>query len=144
MQQSYHPHSQHPAAQPHIQSPQPHTGSGPQLPAAGMQNPQQPLYQHQADPYYYQYGEAEYGYLSAGTAVPAVSANGVGGWFEFSNAGYLKGFLVAAGATLILTNPVIQKALVRGTVKLWSLVQGGVEEVKEQFQDIKAEMSQEK
>lgn len=71
------------------------------------------------------------------------SDNGMGGWLEFSNAGYMKGLLIGAGATLVLTNPAVQKALVRGSVKLWSLVQGGVEEVKEQFQDIKAEMSQE-
>jgi hypothetical protein len=69
--------------------------------------------------------------------------NTIGGWFEFSNASYMKGMLIGAGATLLLTNPGVQKALFRGSVKLWSLVQGGVEEVKEQFQDIKAEMSQE-
>ena len=62
---------------------------------------------------------------------------------NFQMPGYLKGFLLGAGATLVLTNSDVQKALVRGTVKLWSLVQGGVEEVKEQFKDVKAEMSQE-
>jgi hypothetical protein len=105
----------------------------------------QPQYYHaQATPYYQSYERPEYGYLPAGPGLPAASANGLGGWFDFSNAGYLKGFLVGAGATLLLTNPTIQKALVRGTVKLWTLLQGGMEEVKEQFRDVQAEMSEEK
>jgi hypothetical protein len=73
----------------------------------------------------------------------APAPTGVASWFDFSNSGYLKGFLAGAGATLLLTNSTVQKALVRGTVKAWSFVQGGMEEVKEQFQDVKAEMSQE-
>ncbi len=80
------------------------------------------------DPALYKYGE--------------VPATGVNSWFDFSNSGYLKGLVLGAGATLLLTNPTVQKAVVRSTVKLWSFVQGGVEEVKEQFHDIKAEMSQ--
>jgi hypothetical protein len=67
---------------------------------------------------------------------------GVEAWFNFRNSGYLKGFVVGAGVALILTNPTVQKAVVAGAVKIWSAVQGGVEEVKEQIQDIKAEMSQ--
>ena len=90
------------------------------------------------DQNYYQYGVEGYDYY------PAAPADGVGSWFDFSNSCYLKGFLIGAGATLLLTNSSIQKTLVKGTVKLWSIVQGGVEEVKEQFQDVKAEMSQEK
>ncbi len=63
-------------------------------------------------------------------------------WVNFRNSSYLKGFVVGAGVALVLTNPSVQKALVAGVVKLWSAVQGSVEEVKEQIQDIKAEMSQ--
>jgi len=73
----------------------------------------------------------------------AQTPSGFISWFEFSNSGYLKGFFVGAGATLLLTNPGVQKAMIRGGVKLWSLFQGGVEEVKEQVKDVKAEMSQE-
>ncbi|PIE68766.1 MAG: hypothetical protein CSA21_05730 [Deltaproteobacteria bacterium] len=83
------------------------------------------------DPSLYKYGE-----------VPA-PATGVNSWLDFSNAGYVKGLVLGAGATLLLTNPTVQKAVVRSTVKLWSFIQGGVEEVKEQFHDIKAEMGQE-
>ena len=35
----------------------------------------------------------------------------------------------------------MQRAVVKGAVALWSSVQGSVEEVKEQIEDIKAEMS---
>jgi len=83
-------------------------------------------------------------YPQEGYASSPSPAGRFGGWFEFSSSGYLKGFLIGAGATLVLTNPTVQKALVRGTVKVWSLLQGGVEEMKEQFRDVKAEMSEEK
>ena len=55
--------------------------------------------------------------------------------------GYAKGLLLGAAATYLLTNPKVQKAVVKGAVALWSSVQGSVEEVKEQIEDIKAEMS---
>ena len=70
-------------------------------------------------------------------------ATGVKTWFDFYDACYLKGFIFGAGATLLITNEKVQKTLIKGTVKLWSFVQGGVEEVKEQFRDVKAEMTQE-
>lgn len=94
--------------------------------------------------------QAEYAAAPTQTATPlqqhqTVSQNApsqLASWFNFSNPSYLKGLLAASGTVLLLTNPTVQKAVVRGTVKLWSLAQGGVEEVKEQFQDIKAEMGQ--
>ena len=96
--------------------------------------------------------DAPYYYNEAAPHIPQQDAPlqqqppgpGVASWFEFSNSGYVKGFLIGAGATLLLTNPAIQKAMVTGAVKLWTFVQGGVEEIKEKVQDIKAEMSQEK
>jgi hypothetical protein len=69
------------------------------------------------------------------------SPYGVESWFNFRNSGYIKGFVVGAGLALVLTNPAVQKAMVSAGVRLWSTVQGGVEEVKEQIQDVKAEMS---
>ena len=114
----------------------PHAGTGTGIPsqAYGLPGAAQPLH----DPYVYSY-DASYG-----ATPPAVSQSSVSTWFQFSDSGYLKGFLIGAGVTLLLTNSTVQKTLVRGAVKLWSLAQGGVEEVKEQFRDIKAEMSQEK
>jgi hypothetical protein len=35
----------------------------------------------------------------------------------------------------------VRQAIISGAVKVWSAVQGGVEEVKEQIQDVKAELS---
>jgi len=62
-------------------------------------------------------------------------------WFNFSNSGYLKGFVIGAGVALVLGNPTVQKSIVSGAVKCWSALQGGVEEVKEKVKDIKAEIS---
>jgi len=64
------------------------------------------------------------------------------GWLNFQDSNYLKGLAVGAGVALVLANPSVQKAVVSGAVKVWSALQGGVEEVKEQINDIRAEMSQ--
>lgn len=63
------------------------------------------------------------------------------GWFAFQDPDYIKGLVLGAGLTYLLTNPTMQKALVKGAVTLWTSVQGSLEEVKEQIQDIKSEMS---
>lgn len=93
---------------------------------------------------YYRYGAAEYGYPSEMAPYQQASPAFAGGWLDFSNGCYLKGFAVGAVATLLLTNSTIQRALVKGVVTIWSAVQGGVEEVKETFHDVKAEMSMDK
>jgi len=90
-------------------------------------------YQHNYDPSYAQSQAAAYPYYNQPSAVKS--------WFDFSNANYAKGFVIGAGVALVLANPAVQKAIVSGAVKLWSGVQGGVEEVKERIHDIKAEMS---
>lgn len=69
-------------------------------------------------------------------------ANSVGDWFNFRDSTYLKGFALGAGIALVASNPTVQKAVVSGAVKAWAAVQGGFEEVKEQIQDAKAELSQ--
>ena len=156
MVQSHSPHHQpgsQSACQGHASSSESHTCQ--QSASAGQAASSQPYYQtpvytHGVGEYgyaqagqqpdyapYYSYGSAEYGYQAAAPAA------GMASWIDFSNGNYLKGFLLGAGTTLVLTNSTVQKTLVRSTVKLWSLLQGGVEEVKEQFRDIKAEMSQE-
>lgn len=63
------------------------------------------------------------------------------GWFAFSDLGYIKGLVLGAGLAYLLTNPKVQRAIVKGSVSLLAAVQGGFEEVKEQIQDIKCEMS---
>lgn len=63
------------------------------------------------------------------------------GWLAFNDPGYVKGLVLGAATAYVLTNPKVQRALVKGAVTLWSSLQGGFEEVKEQIQDIKSEMS---
>ncbi|MCP4114571.1 MAG: hypothetical protein GY737_04070 [Desulfobacteraceae bacterium] len=64
------------------------------------------------------------------------------GWLDFSDSSYLKGFLIAAGVTLVATNPKVREKMTEGAIKTWAAVQGGVEEFKEKIQDVRAEMSQ--
>ncbi len=53
---------------------------------------------------------------------------------------FLKGLLVGAAAAYILTNESVQRTAIKGAVKAWTTVQGGLEEVKERFQDAEAEL----
>lgn len=62
-------------------------------------------------------------------------------WFDYTNASYIKGLLVGAGATLLLTNPTVQTMVVKGAVTAWSAVVGGIEEIKERVRDVNAEKS---
>lgn len=68
------------------------------------------------------------------TAQPASS------FFNFTNDRFLKGLLIGAAATYLLTNENVQRMAIKGAVKAWSMVQGGVEELKERFQDAEAEL----
>jgi hypothetical protein len=111
---------------------------GKAVPASQMNHPFYHSPAGQLPPQYRPYSHE----MNRQTAMAVPPAFGLGTWFDFSSAGYLKGFLAGAGLTLLLTNTHVQKALVRGSVKIWSTFQGGVEEVKEQFKDVKAEMSQ--
>ncbi len=63
-------------------------------------------------------------------------------WFDYKNNTYLKGLLIGAGVTLIATNPTVQKAVVKGSVALWNAIRGGVEEIKEKIEDVKAELAE--
>lgn len=53
---------------------------------------------------------------------------------------FLKGMLIGAAATYLLTNEQVQRTAIKGVVKVWSLFQGGIEEVKEKFGDAAAEL----
>lgn len=63
-------------------------------------------------------------------------------WFDFNDYTYLKGFFLGAALAVIINNPDIQKTVIKGGVKIWSTFQGGLEELKEQVKDVRAEMSQ--
>ncbi|MFW5816029.1 MAG: hypothetical protein ACOCVP_04150 [Wenzhouxiangella sp.] len=53
---------------------------------------------------------------------------------------FVKGLLIGAAATYLLTNEQVQRAAIKSSVKAWSTLQGGVEELKERFQDAEAEL----
>jgi hypothetical protein len=73
-----------------------------------------------------------YGYPSA---YPAVRAPSV-----LPSDRFMKGLLIGAAATYLLTNEQVQRTAIKGLVKAWSLLQGGIEEIKERFGDAEAEL----
>ena len=62
------------------------------------------------------------------------------GLFGFANERFFKGLLIGAAAAYLLTNENVQRTAIKGAVKAWSLLQGGVEELKERFHDADAEI----
>ncbi len=55
---------------------------------------------------------------------------------------FWKGALIGAGIALLLGNETVQKSLMKGATSLFNAAQAGVEEIKEKFEDIRAEMNQ--
>ncbi len=128
--------------------------AGAQAAGMGFQNPAQAQYAQQqyAQQQYFaqqaaqqqaaQQPTAQTKAAQAKTAV-AAPATGLASWFNVTQPAYLKGLLLGAGVALVVTNPTVQKALIGGAVRVWAAVQGGVEEIKEQIEDVKAELSRE-
>ncbi len=65
-------------------------------------------------------------------------------FIDVKNPSFIKGALAGAVLGFIATNPTVQKTVVAGAVNLWATFQGSIEEVKEQIQDAKEELSQDK
>ena len=61
-------------------------------------------------------------------------------FLNFGNDRFLKGLLIGAAAAYLLTNESVQRTVIRGAVRTWSLLQGGVAELQERFQDAEAEL----
>lgn len=59
----------------------------------------------------------------------------------FNNAEFLKGALIGAAVGYILTNEKAQKTIMKTVAKGTQMLQMGVEEIKERFEDVKAEMA---
>lgn len=53
---------------------------------------------------------------------------------------FLKGLLIGAAAAYLLSNETVQRTAIKGAVRAWGLVQGGMEELKERFHDAEAEV----
>lgn len=65
------------------------------------------------------------------------------GIFSGSNGSdFLKGALIGAAATYILTNENAQRAIFKGFAKLSTLFECGLEELKERYEDAKAEANE--
>ncbi len=112
---------------------------------AYMQNPQEPSYYFQ-DANQYGMGTVDTTAVtspSVSTPQTTTDASSVSSWVAVTDPTYLKGVLVGVGVGLVVTNPKVQKAVVSGAVRFWAAIQGGVEEIKEQIQDVKAELSRE-
>jgi hypothetical protein len=55
----------------------------------------------------------------------------------------VKGVLVGAAAAYLLSNQTAQRVILRTAVQAWAAVRGGVEELKERFHDVEAEVAAE-
>ncbi len=84
--------------------------------------------------------EAAYYAYASQQGAPYYAAQPTSPFFNFTNDRFLKGLLIGAAATYLLTNEHVQRVAIKGAVKAWSMVQGGVEELKERFQDAEAEL----
>ncbi len=58
----------------------------------------------------------------------------------FTNGDFVKGALIGAAVTFLLTNKTAQKTIFKAASKGSELFQAGMEEIKERFEDAKAQM----
>lgn len=58
----------------------------------------------------------------------------------FNNADFIKGALIGAAVTFLLTNKGTQETLMKATSKGTELFQAGMEELKERYEDARAQM----
>ena len=61
-------------------------------------------------------------------------------FFNITDAGFIKGAVIGAAVAYLLTNETVQENAIKTSVKTWSLLQGGIEEIKERFRDAEAEL----
>ncbi len=107
---------------------------------------QQPVQPAQAQPVYYVAGYApdptqvhvQPAQMAIPAAVPAAQSTsfpilGVSDWQ------FWKGALLGAAVTLLITNESVQKGTMKMISKVSAAAQSGVEEIKEKFEDAKAE-----
>ena len=62
---------------------------------------------------------------------------------DVSSSAFWKGALVGAGITLLVTNETVQKTVMKGMTKMMSATSSGIEELKEKYEDAKAEVDAE-
>ena len=89
------------------------------------------------------YGAAYHPGYPPGYAPAYAHDSGLSSFFNFRDERFIKGAITGAALTFLLTNDSVQKNAIKSVVKLWTLFQGGVEEIKERFKDAEAEIKTE-
>lgn len=135
---SYPSAGMYPGATPSPNPPSPITQGppvNPQAPGSAMPGAVEGLHDHHQSPQYqFPFDPA---FAQAGT--PAnTSILGL----NFRDQNFWKGALLGAAVTLLVTNETVQKGVMKGVAKIYGAAQGGVQEIKEKFEDMQAEMRQ--
>lgn len=88
------------------------------------------------------FGNGFGGNQSTQTNAQANTTSALSSFFNSGNSqqDFLKGAFIGAVATFILTNKDAQKAIFKGFAKISSLFEMGIEELKERYEDAKAEV----
>ncbi|EIJ40976.1 hypothetical protein BegalDRAFT_0050 [Beggiatoa alba B18LD] len=121
----------------HLYACYPHQVTAPQT--ASQASPQHPYPQA-----YYPYGyPIPYAQPIAAPASTGEHNQTFASFFNFRDERFLKGAITGAALTFLLTNESLQKNTIKSLVKVWNTLQGGIEEVKERFQDAEAELKAE-
>lgn len=100
-------------------------------------------------PYYYPYHAWPYQampnmpaqmmpYQAYAAMPPAPQSQGLMGTVTSSS--FIKGAVIGGVAAYVLTNEDVQNNMIKAAVQSWSVLQGGIEEMKERFRDAEAEM----
>lgn len=86
----------------------------------------------------------------AGFATGMPPGAGLPGWAPPANAhphpgadSLVKGLAVGAGVAWLLTSEAAQRSIMRTGLRLWTVLQGGIEELKERMHDAEAEVAAE-
>lgn len=122
------------------QAPAPMQGQGQTLSQGGYQAQGQAHQGYAAYPAGYPMGQYQAAYYQSQAPYPGAQYQAQTPFLNFSNDRFLKGLLIGAAAAYVLTNESVQRTAIKGVVKAWSMLQGGVEEIKERFQDAEAEI----
>ncbi|AUI67297.1 YtxH domain-containing protein [Beggiatoa leptomitoformis] len=99
--------------------------------------------QGQVPAHYYGYPPVYNAPLPAPAPVTGAHDQSFASFFNFRDERFLKGAITGAALTFLLTNESLQKNTIKSLVKVWNTLQGGIEEVKERFQDAEAEIKSE-
>lgn len=111
--------------------------SNPQGSQSGM-GQQQPA--PEANPYYQAQGVNPYYQMQNTPYTSQPSSNPLSSYFGGINTTQLlTGALIGAAATYLLTNETVQKRLFKGIAAMGDIVSGGMDELKERYEDAKAE-----